>query len=291
MKQTSECTQRKDGQVLLITVMLIATVITVVMSASFKAATDTQTTQAQSESQKALAAAESAIEAQLKSAQPGQTTDINSISGIPPGLFTGTVTISATKAVYFATPLIQRDGQYTFYLADYKAGGANYWTTPPVFSNPDVYTGALDVYYGTTATSGSYSGCAANDMALDIILIGTGGQIRSIADYNHIADATDTGLASNSSTTQDGVTYYCKASIGNIAAQAPNARILAVRVIAPSSQSTRLLFKAADGTTVLPLQGKYVTSTVSTLSTGLTKKVQLFQSYPQIPADMMVTSF
>jgi len=44
------------------------------------------------------------------------------------------------------------------------------------------------------------------------------------------------------------------------------------------------------GPTDLPLQGKTVTSEAKS-PTGVTKRVQLFQSLPQIPADFFVTSF
>jgi hypothetical protein len=40
----------------------------------------------------------------------------------------------------------------------------------------------------------------------------------------------------------------------------------------------------------LPIQGKTVTSTANTTS-GVTRKIELFQSYPQIPADFFITSF
>ena len=62
----------QKGQILLITVMLLATVMTIVLSVSFKSVTDTQVTKLEEESQKALAAAESAIEVALKTMQRPQ---------------------------------------------------------------------------------------------------------------------------------------------------------------------------------------------------------------------------
>ena len=61
----------KRGQILLITVMLLATVMTIVLSVSFKSVTETQITKLEEESQKALAAAEAAIEVALKNNSTG----------------------------------------------------------------------------------------------------------------------------------------------------------------------------------------------------------------------------
>ena len=60
--------------------------------------------------------------------------------------------------------------------------------------------------------------------------------------------------------------------------------ILIVRTI---GASTRV---ALEAQATLPAQGKYITSEAKTPS-GVSKKVQLFQSYPQIPAEFFVTSF
>ncbi|MEO0070141.1 MAG: hypothetical protein ABIK18_05040, partial [candidate division WOR-3 bacterium] len=77
----------QKGQILLITVMVLATVITVVLSLSFKSTIETQTTKLEEEAQRALAAAEAGIEAALK--QQG-TVDISLLPGLSD--FTGQAT-------------------------------------------------------------------------------------------------------------------------------------------------------------------------------------------------------
>ncbi|MFZ1549746.1 MAG: hypothetical protein WAT44_04755, partial [Microgenomates group bacterium] len=65
-------------------------------------------------------------------------------------------------------------------------------------------------------------------------------------------------------------------------------RFLIVRYISiggPSSTTLGLV-----GTSTLQASGQTVTSQATT-RTGVTKKVQLFQSYPQIPAEFFFTSF
>jgi hypothetical protein len=51
--------------------------------------------------------------------------------------------------------------------------------------------------------------------------------------------------------------------------------------------SSKLFFSAPGN---FPIQGKTVSSTATT-TTGVSKKVTLFQSYPQIPAEFFTTSF
>ena len=61
-----------------------------------------------------------------------------------------------------------------------------------------------------------------------------------------------------------------------------------------SGQRVRLVVQREglnnDADNPLPAQGQTVESKVST-TTGVTKKLQLFQSYPQVPSDLFVTRF
>ena len=132
--------KKNKGQVLLITVMLLATVMTVLLSITFESRTETQVTKLEVQSQKTLAAAEAAIEASLKS---GTTATIGegSLSSFA-GTFTGSATVGSTLSKTFTSPLVAKDGSYTFYLGDYvnKAIGAS--TTQDIVvcfnSNSDV---------------------------------------------------------------------------------------------------------------------------------------------------------
>ena len=102
--------KNKKGQILLITVMLLATVMTIVLSISFKSVTETQVTKLEEESQKALSAAESAIDVALKENQ-NVTIGAGSLSSITG--FSGNATINSTASKTFTTPSIPKNGSYT----------------------------------------------------------------------------------------------------------------------------------------------------------------------------------
>lgn len=264
----------EDGQVLLIIIMLLATAITVVLSTSFTGVTNTQLTKLEEESQKTLAAAEAGIDTALKQ---GAVADIGTLPGLSE--FSGTAAVVETydKSV-FLTPLIQKDEHYTFYLSDY-----------PSLANP--YTGGtLTVYYGSEAED-------CGDIALEFTLIYGASSSYSIKRY--IADFGDK-LASNTqdiyggSATGDpakeGVKFKCKtdSTTLNLGATHANPRVLIVRAL---FAKTKLVIEGGGLTPVSTLkpQGKTITSEAKS-STGVVKKVELFQSYPQIPPDFFITS-
>ena len=72
----------QQGQVLLITIMLLATVLTVVLAVTFKSTTETQLTKLEEESQKALAAAEAGVEVAIKQ-NVGSSVSIASLPTFP----------------------------------------------------------------------------------------------------------------------------------------------------------------------------------------------------------------
>jgi hypothetical protein len=238
------------GQVLLITVMLLATALTIALSVAFTSKTETQITKLEEESQKALAAAEAGIEALLKSSS--NTIDISSL-GIG---FSGTATVERNPGP-FISPLIRKDEQYTLYVADYD----NTLTNP--------YIGNLTISYGTE------SDCS--QIALELTAISSTYTLtRWIADTGKIlSDDVGVGLASPS--TIEGVEFSCQAAIN-----LNNALVVMVRTFGDDT-------KIGVGSSTFKPQGKTIPSS-ATSSTGITKRVELFQSYPQIPSEMFVTS-
>jgi hypothetical protein len=256
---------KQSGQILLITIMLLATVLTVVISISFKSTTESQITKLEEESQKALAAAEAGIEAALR-------TGSNVAIGTLPNLseFSGNaelvdVTTIGTK---FISPFVTNDQQYTFYLASYSAGA---------FSTP--YSGTVTVYYGDSGTN-------CNTLAVEITTIAGSGntQVKYIADTSGLTGGSGNIGSATPTTLDDGSTqtdFSCKTSAITVPADAK------VMVIRPIKTGTRI---GVQGNANLRPQGKTVVSE-ATSQTGVTKRVQLFQSFPQIPADFFVTSF
>jgi hypothetical protein len=262
---------RKGGQVLLITVMLVATVITVVMTLVFKTNIDTQTTKLQEESQKALAAAEAGIERGLTGAQ-GTFNAVSiglSFSGID--AINSNVTIDSNPATEFVSPLIAKDEQYTFYLTGYDMETKLFSGLSPT---------SVVVYYG------SNNNCT--NISLELTLIsgvspGPYTLTRKVADTGGIFYESIPGSQIGTSPGGNLITtsFNCKTSAISIPA---DPRLLIVRVF---NSSTKIGI-SFNGQAVK--QGNLITSSAKT-TTGVVKKIQLFQSYPQIPADFFVTSF
>jgi type II secretory pathway pseudopilin PulG len=257
----------KEGQILLVVVLFIAIVLTIILSISFKSQSDTQLSTLEKEQQKTLAAAEAAIEVALRNSS-GSTIQIP-LTGVPG--FTGAATVETTyDKDTFVSPLLQKDEQYTFYLSDY-----------PGFTNP--YTGSLTLYYGSGKTN-----CNDTNAALEIsILYNDPPTIkRFIADTKNLLGSSTNDIGTTTSGNMQGVSFGCSTTFNgiDIPANYPNAKIMLVRTLAGT---TKLGFK---GSTTLKPQGKIVTSE-ATSNGGVSKKVEVFQSYPQLPAEFFVTSF
>lgn len=262
----------QEGQVLLIVIMLVATVITVMTTVSFKTTTDTQLTKLQEDSQRTLAAAEAGIEKVIGDNVTANQTyvysnlNLDNLSGIQASA--SQVSVSTQTGLSFTTPVQQKDQQYTFYLADYTSG---------VFSNP--YAGAVTVYYG------SEGGCGG--IALEMTVIsGTNAPYeirRYIADTGNLLGSGTDNIGRAAVTTVDSVKFNCATDPIDISA-IPDARLLIVRTL---FDRTRIGF---TGTQTLRSQGRIIVSEAKS-QTGVVKKVRLFQSLPQIPAEFFVTTF
>ncbi len=265
---SSKPSKNQKGQVLLLTMMLVATVLTVFLSMSFKSTTETQVTKLEEESQKALAAAEAGIEAALKEGNVtiGQGT-LSSLSG-----FSGSAICSEEyDKTYFISPLIQKDEQYTFYLAKYD-------TSTHSFS--DYYSNDITLYYG------SQTSC--NDIGLEITLLyyddatSKNKVIRWIADSSNMFGPDTSDISGSTGDDLGGVHFDCSTSAIDISS-VTKPKLLIVRSFGAATQV------GFSGSSALKPQGKICDANAT--SSTVTKKLYLLQSYPQIPAEFFVTSF
>jgi len=258
--------KNERGQVLLLTMMLVATVLTVFLSMSFKSTTETQVTRLEEESQKALAAAEAGIEAALKS---DTTVTIGEEGGALSSLsgYSGSALCSETyDKNYFVSPLVQKDEQYTFFLGDY-----------PGFA--DSYDQGLTLYYGTE------NSCDEVSLELTIIYDADNKIKHYVSDSGNLFTSNvNEVFGSATGGTIENIKFNCNTTTFNLAGF-PGAKLLVVRVF---NNPTKLGFQGTVGSSFNP-QGKICYS--SATSSTVTKKVTLFQSYPQIPAEFFVTSF
>jgi len=253
----------QQGQVLLIVIMLVATAVTIVLSSAFSSRTDTQLSKLEEESQRALSAAEAAIELSLRT---GAKVELDALSDYS-DQFTGGAVIEETPTDQFLTPLIQKDSQYTFYLAKYDVPSntfSHYWSGQ-----------IADIYFG------SESGCPA----LELTFIKSDSTIdRWIIDpCSKIANGAALSLGASHGSYQfagTGFNYQASASL-----PVENSKLLLIRVLAAP---TKIGLK---GTASFNLQGKTIVSQATNKASGVTKEVVLFQSGPQIPAEFFVTGF
>lgn len=250
----------RRGQVLLIVMMLLATLITVVVTIVFNSTTETQIAKLEEDSQKALSAAEAGIESIIKESA-GTTIPLTSLGDFAAQGITGNAQVLAVEKATYVSPVTQQDEQFTFYLSEY-----------PTLANP--WTGALSVYF--LSETGQ---CPSVEI---LVVTNTYSQQRFA--FNTCSTIVENAaLASNISTQIEETAFGWKTptplSITNGI----------VAFITVRGGKTRLGFKDENGG-MLPSQGKLVESEART-QTGVVKKVQLFQTHPQIPSHFMTTSF
>lgn len=249
----------RAGQMLLILVMIMAVALTVVLTMTFTSRSDTQLTKLEEENQKALAAAEAGIEASLKSGV--SYADLSAVGGLGQTVSSGSTTLTTSASDSFTSPTLTSGEAYTAYLGAYRAG------SPPTI-DPSTATNVL-VCYG----AGS---------ALDIALVKSSAASPRVRHYVADAEGLIAGSGDLTETTcSTGSLPHAVLIPGSEVST--DSQILVVRAIGASTRVT-------IAKTSLPAQGRTVTSQATT-RTGVTKKVQLFQSYPQIPAEFFFTTF
>ena len=256
----------QSGQALLIVVLLATVLITVGLSLSRLATEEQQISKLEEESKKATYGAEAGLEAALR--QASGSVDISSLSlGSD---VTGTATIQNTQYPSFTTPLLKRGEQYTFYLS-------NYDTATGGISDP-AYNGTIII--NKISPTGSYCSSPNTQFAIELTFINTTNKVyslrRLIDECNLISGTTDE------------VTFG--GSINLAADPSYASHVLLLRIIGLDSAfpGTKLSVSQGGGGN-WPLQGKTIVSEAKT--TGASRKIQLFQSYPQLPTELFVTSF
>lgn len=220
-------------------------------------------TKLEQDAKQAYGAAEAGIDAALKA---GSTVSIGSL-GLGQGI-SGSATVQTNAQGVFSTPILKKDEEYTFYLSDYDVS-TNSFTGAAFNSTMSI----------TLASPPSIVCSGAQKMALELtfILTDSTNSNPTIADRRMI----DPCLLTNASTGT--------VSVGQSFTPLP-ASLLIMRVIAPDGNFSGVSLKVNNGAGNWPLQGKTIVSSAQT-ATGATKKLQLIQSYPQLPSEFFVTRF
>lgn len=274
--------QKQQGQILLIIILLSTVLLTVALSISQITTEETKIAKLEEDQKKAFAAAEAGIEARMQS-----TTNIDNIVPLlgggtteTTGIAAGGATLSVSYGLSFITPLITKDNQYTFYFAEYDSANNS-------FSN--YFNAGINIYFGSQSSQN-----CPNVPALEMTYIAADDDDNDIKRYfvdpclRMGAETLNTEYL-NPGTIIDKVKFYWKAaqSVNSTELSISNIKIIIVR---PLFKGTKLVIESANGATYLKPQGKIITS-YATTTTNVSKKIKLFQSYPQIPADLFVTSF
>lgn len=312
-----------NGQVLLLLVLVMGTLLIVAMTAIFQSTSSTQIGGVEQQSQVTLAAAEAAIEKALQSGESGTFADLGltNLSGI--SLENSQVTINEEREYVFLTSKLEKDEQYTFYMAEYQGTYPDYfgpsYTKVPFYiyyqsDNPDCSDISLEmtVIYDQTndaITGGSYE--------MKKYLVDNGNLITEDND-DDIGQESGSypGVLVGVSENLEGTTFQCRTGLFDTEVEnLLNAKVILVQTYFKASTLAFAVEGFDDPTPEyqFPPQGRTVTATarakvvaptitVAGLSatptpftapseTGLTRTAQVFQSYPQIPTEFWITSF
>jgi hypothetical protein len=265
--------QHQKGQILLITVMLLAAAVTVVMTIAFNSTTETQITKMEEDSQKALSAAEAALEAAIQKKGQVLLSELPTFNNTG---ISGEATIVEMGGNEFVTPLLQRDEQYTFYLVNYNELPNP--VIPPLPAPNPYWSGDLIMYLKSETP--------ATCPALELTFIDSANTVTKglIDPCNVIPGGATNRITTTTGSAVKGVQFaYKTTATGTMLQGISLKKLVFVRVL---NESTRIGFTGTN----LKSQGRVITSEAKT-QTGVTKKIELFQSYPQIPSDYFVTSF
>ncbi len=259
-------TINQSGQVLLIAILLSTVLLTIGLSLLDLTGKDTRVTKIQEDTAKAQAAAEAGIEAALNDLE---ATELNIATILNNPDYSGTVTIQELNQHSFTTPLISKDAQYTFYLTGYNP------VTKTVVSS--TMTDNMVINRITPSDSGYCSSDQAFAVELTYLSTTDGVVKRYLIDECDLFDGTT-----------DEYDFAATIPTGDIT---PDPSVMIARVIAPDNNFDGAKLEIVNASTGVdwPAQGKTITSTASFGESTITKKVQLFQSFPQFPAEFFVT--
>ncbi len=267
------------GQALIVLVLMISIILAIVSATSYRLTTETQTTESQEESVRALAAADAGIEVGLQKASnaPAQIYKFTDLSLNLPGVDPEKSRVIITNTTPdFVSHLIPKDSQFTFYVKDYNNPAA-----------PN-YNSNINIHFHSE--SGNSCNTPRTQPAYEITYI-YGATNSHVARRALIEPCTGPNAIQGSSfTTANSGSWTVKSTNFEhqlvINPSSAGMADLSIIIIRPIFGSARFGFTGTN----LFAQGKDIKSEAYSIS-GPSKIVQIFQSLPQIPAEFFVTSF
>ena len=270
-KSLSRNHNNENGQALLIIVLIMVIALTVGLSIVSRTVTNLRVSTEQANSQKALGAAEAGLEQAIAQSlqNPNNTSTIAGSTASNITYSTSIASVSAnTQFLLNGGNLLSKDDGVYIWMTNYSSNPSALW-------QPPYWNGTLTLYWGA-------SGNACNEAAIEVALITgtrTSPSIKRYAFDPCGSRGNNLTAASSSVNTVGGRTFYYMASIPNVT------NGIVARVI-PLYYST---YMGALGSSPLPFQGTTFTSTGiadTTSSNPLTRKVQVYQGYPELPTEL-----
>lgn len=261
----SHKSSHRSGQTLLLVVMLMATLATIGASIAFRSQSQTRVTANAQDSKTAFQAAEGILAQALSGASAGA--DIKNLSK------NTTTSVEQSIDSFSTTDVVPKDGQYSIYLTDYDLKTNKFGTK--------YFTGNLTVYFDSEET------CPVLELTA-VTEVGTADKPKKAVNRtvtqkcgsNEVANTATTGIPITSGLSQKINSYtFTKSAAYTVP---PQTILLIVRSL---FGPTRL-----GVTQTIPTQSILVSATARTTS-GSQKTVQVYQPYPQIPAEFFVTRF
>lgn len=293
----------QSGQVLLLITLFITSLLTVVMSLSFRAARDTQVTLARTEVNDLGFAAETAAEQAIAlHAEDPESYSSGTIAyadlfspEIKESVEFGSVNFDSSSVQIrkefisdeFISPGLKKDQQYVLYLSEYKP----FQDGSLEFEN--AYDDTLKM---AIRTMDDDNGRKCGKVAVEVTIVhgfeGAYKIARFVLDKDQLVSATgDTRNFTPSRISVDN-TYECVVTLeGGDFETIEEKRLLIARVFYEDEDinEVHLIFRPLNSSLFPPQGVSFISEAVSDLA--LKKRVKVFQSYPQVPADLFVTRF
>jgi Tfp pilus assembly protein PilX len=249
------------GQALLIIVLVMVVALTVGLSVASRTITNLRNSRDQASSQQALSAAEAGIERAIVG---GNSTIAGSFSGNTT-YNTTVASVSGTTAFLLnGGNLVPKNDAVYLWVTPWSAVSSNLWQNP--------WTGNLTLYWGDSTG-------ACNNAAVEVTVIN--GPKTNPTITRHAYDPCNARTGSNNFTSVNSnpisisgrtLTYRAVIAITNG---------LLVRVNPIYSGA----YFGSSGSVALPTQGNVITS-VGTSDSSTQRKLNVYQGYPEIPAEL-----
>jgi len=252
----------EKGQALLIVVLVMVVALTVGLSIASKTITNLRSSTEEANSQKALAAAEAGIEQAIKTNQIASGTFSDTSTSYQTSV---TAVLGTSFLVNGGNPVLQDNGA-DLWLSDYSSDPAKLYTT-------NLYTGTLTIKWGTSSDP-------CTNAAMEVVII-SGASKQTATSKRYVYDPCASRASSNHSTqvalTRSSVLgkdFYYQTDTPISVASGFIGRIIPLYFNSPVG---------VVGSVALPSQGSTITSTGTSGTTS--RKVNVFQGYPEIPSE------